>query len=199
LINACPPLVGDQSNYNLRNIENIAIPMGKRTVYVNSFIPSTVRAWNNLDINIRNCNSVDSFKYQLKKKRCRKKNKLYSKFSGRNAINHTRIRLRLSGLKAQRHAYKHVLLPTCDFCSGRKEDEIHFLLQCRAFSTMRINLVDEITSLYRRNGITLDLSRTIIKKELVNSLLKGDQRLNEVENSKLFIMVQQYISSSKRF
>jgi hypothetical protein len=34
LVDACPPLVGEVSRHNLRNADNIAIPMGKRTGYV---------------------------------------------------------------------------------------------------------------------------------------------------------------------
>jgi hypothetical protein len=69
LISACPPLVGEISTYNLRNADNIALPAGKRTGYVNSFMPNSVRLWNCLDREIKNKNSLESFKYHLKKTR----------------------------------------------------------------------------------------------------------------------------------
>jgi hypothetical protein len=199
LTNACPPLVGKITNYNLRNADNIALPMGRRTDYFNSFFPSTIRLWNNLDRTIKNRDSLDSFKYHMKKAKCRKKKKLYSRFNGTGAINHTRIRLGLSGLQAQRHEYNHVPRPTCDFCGARREDELHFFLQCRVFTPMRLILMNDINALYRAKGIHRDLSRTIVQKELVNCMLRGDDRLSERENTELFKMTQQYIISSKRF
>jgi hypothetical protein len=199
LILACPPLVGEISTYNLRNADNIALPAGKRTGYVNSFMPNSVRLWNSLDRSIKNRNSLDSFKYHLKKNKSVKGNKLYSKFNGRKAINHTRIRLGLSGLKAQRHDYNHVPNPKCDLCGVRKEDAMHYFLQCNTFNNMRTILLNEVKVLYQSKNIVLDLSRTIVKKELVEHMLKGDKRLSECDNAKLFIIVQNFISSSKRF
>jgi hypothetical protein len=128
LIEACPPLVGAASAYNLRNAENIALPPSNKQGYSNSFFPSTVRLWNDLDKNTKDLNSLDSFKYHLKKKRCLNKNKLYPRFSGVKAVNHTRMRLGLSGLKDQRRSYNHVDNSTCDLCGVRKEDVMHYLL-----------------------------------------------------------------------
>jgi hypothetical protein len=162
-------------------------------------MPSSIRLWNKLDLNIKNRPSIDSFKYHLKKSKSKKKIKLYSKFNGTKAIHHTRIRLGLSGLKAQRHDYKHVLKPTCDYCGAKKEDAMHYLLQCRVFAVMRVILINSIMDLYMTKNIVLDLRRTLVQKELVNSLLKGDARLDEGENTQLFTTVQNYILATKRF
>ena len=48
-------------------------------------------------------------------------------------------------------------------------------------------------------NIVLDLRRTLVQKELVNSLLQGDVRLSEDENTQLFRTVQNFILSTKRF
>ena len=199
LVEACPPLVGTVSNYNLRNTENISLPRGSRTGYVTSFFPSAVRAWNKLDVGLRNRTSIDSFKYNLKKSKSRKKNKLYSKFNGSRAVNHARMRMGLSGLKAQRHAYNHVDHSTCDFCGSKREDAMHYFLQCRAFANMRPVLLEGVTQLYHSINIGFDLSRTLVKKELTSYLLKGDKRLDTRQNTELFTLVQNFIYSSKRF
>jgi hypothetical protein len=199
LIDACPPLVGDVSRYQLRNADNIAIPMGRRSGYVNSFIPSAIRLWNGLDRVTKQSETLDGFKYKLKKVKCKMKNKLYSRFNGAKAINHTRMRLGLSGLKAQRYDYHHVTNAKCDYCGAKKEDAMHFLLQCAVFDTGRTVLLDNVKTLYQGKNILLDLRRTIVKKELVKHLLCGDTRLNFEENIKLFEMVQQFISTSHRF
>jgi hypothetical protein len=145
---ACPPLVGTLTDYNLRNAGNIVIPPGRLTSYFNSYMPSSIRLWNTLDRGIRNRQSLDSFKYHLKKSKSLKKIKLYSKFNGAKAVNHTRIRLGLSGLKSQRHDYNHVLYPTCDYCGAKKEDAMHYLLQCRIYADMRTVLLEKTQMLY---------------------------------------------------
>jgi hypothetical protein len=199
LIQACPPLVGTLTNYNLRNADNIILPQGRLSSYFNSYMPSTIRLWNNLDPSLKNRPSLDSFKYHIKKSKSVKKIKLYSMFYGKKAILHTRIRLGLSGLKSQRHDYKHVLHPTCDYCGARKEDAMHYLLQCRVFAVMRTVLITEIKNLYMTKNIDLDLRRTLVQKDLVNSLLRGDARFDEGENTQLFTTVQDYILATKRF
>jgi hypothetical protein len=162
-------------------------------------MPSTIRSWNKLDRDIKNQNTSESFKYHLKKTKSLKKNKLYPSFNGTSAINHTRMRLGLSGLKAQRHAYNHVAHPTCDYCGGRRDDEMHYLLQCHVFNVMRIPMLDAVRALYLTKNIRRDMSRTIVQKELVQCLLHGDARLTEPENIVLFGLVQQFIGASKRF
>jgi hypothetical protein len=199
LVRACPPLVGEISNYNLRNAENIPLPPGKKTGYSNSFMPSSVREWNSLDPATKGRGSLDSFKFHLKKATCRKKTKLYSRFNGAKAINHSRMRMGLSGLKAQRHDYNHVPLPTCDYCGARKEDVMHYMLQCRAFTNSREIFMVEVINLYRSQNVFLDLTRTLVKKALITSLLYGEPQFVERENVELFEIVQRYICASKRF
>ena len=146
---------------------------------MNSYMPSSIRAWNKVETNIKGRESLDSFKYHLKKSMGRKKNKLYSRFNGSKAINHTRMRLGLSGLQAQRHDYNHVPLPKCNQCGARKEDVMHYMLQCRVFATMRTSLLNDVIALYRSRNINWDLSRTIVQKELIRCLLSGDPRSGE--------------------
>jgi hypothetical protein len=76
---------------------------------------------------------------------------------------------------------------------------MHYLLQCRVFAVMRVILINSIMDLYMTKNIVLDLRRTLVQKELVNSLLKGDARLDEGENTQLFTTVQNYILATKRF
>ena len=199
LIESCPPLVGAISNYDLRNAENISLPPGKKTGYSNSYMPSAIRMWNKLHPDTKGRGSLDSFKYQLKKSTCKKKEKLYSRFNGVKAINHTRMRLGLSGLKSQRHDYKHVTLPTCDYCGARREDVMHFMLQCGVFATKRAVFMNELKNFYSPKNMFLDLSRTLVQKQLINCLLRGDPDLSERENIELFEIVQRYICHSKRF
>lgn len=64
--NLMPPLVADRTSYNLRNVEDITVLNRRTELFSKSFIPSTTNYWNNLPLSIRNADSVNSFKSQLK-------------------------------------------------------------------------------------------------------------------------------------
>ena len=57
-----PPLVHETTSYNLRNSNHI---QANTNLFFNSFIPSTIRAWNSLSDDIKSASSVVSFKYRL--------------------------------------------------------------------------------------------------------------------------------------
>ena len=63
-----PSLVGETNAYNLRNNNNITVPFCRTEFSRKSCIPSSISAWNSLDIELRNSPPLSSFKYQLKKK-----------------------------------------------------------------------------------------------------------------------------------
>ena len=66
LCNLMPPLVADRTVYNLRNIEDITVLRRRTELFSKSFIPSTTSYWNSLPMCIRNADSLNSFKSQLK-------------------------------------------------------------------------------------------------------------------------------------
>ena len=53
--------------YPLRNGEDLIVPFCRLSLINDSYLPSTVRKWNNLDPVIRNLDSVSKFKNELKK------------------------------------------------------------------------------------------------------------------------------------
>ena len=58
--------VGDSRNpYNLRNSNNIQLIHSRTTLYYNSFLPSSIRLWNDLPSDMRNNPSINSFKTYL--------------------------------------------------------------------------------------------------------------------------------------
>ena len=48
LYDLVPPLVQDTTSYNLRNSDNIQNYRARSNLFLNSFFPSTIRAWNDL-------------------------------------------------------------------------------------------------------------------------------------------------------
>ena len=62
LSNLVPQLNSDISNYDLRNSTNLYSIACRTNFYKNSFLPSVVDEWNLLPQNIRDLESVSSFK-----------------------------------------------------------------------------------------------------------------------------------------
>ena len=60
-----PGTVSSATRYDLRNSNNIMTIVGRTHSYLSSFLPSTVRDWNNLPPEIAQSDSVASFKYNL--------------------------------------------------------------------------------------------------------------------------------------
>ena len=52
LCSLIPPTVDTQSSYNLRNAQHICTMHSRTTQYFNSFLPSTIRAWNTLPLDV---------------------------------------------------------------------------------------------------------------------------------------------------
>ena len=55
----------ERHNYNTQNSQNIVSHLSRTTYHHNSFFPSCVRLWNNLPKQIKECNSLISFKNAL--------------------------------------------------------------------------------------------------------------------------------------
>ena len=97
LCSLIPQQVNDISRYNLRNSHNIQTIKAKTNQFNNSFLPSTLRDWNNLPIEAKQANTLGSFKYFLKKdKKVCAKIFLLWKQKGSNTSDPTTNRLQFS-------------------------------------------------------------------------------------------------------
>ena len=61
-----PDLVSENSQYNLRSNDDYVTLSCRTQIYYQSFIPSSVRLWNELSLEIRNSPSLNIFKNKLK-------------------------------------------------------------------------------------------------------------------------------------
>ena len=175
-----PQLVQNISRYQLRNMNNFNVPPARTATYANSFLPSTLRDWNSLDLKVRDSPSLNSFKRQLNQ--TRNKNP-YPKYfdivhtSRSGQIYHSRLRLEYSSLKY--HLYtKHIVQ---GFHSAI-ETTSHYLLSCDLYRNQRLRY------LY------------LIPQPLsVPKLLFGIPEATTEENNFIFKQVQLYIMATKRF
>ena len=66
LKNLLPNRVGDQTHNQLRNNQNYEVPYSRLCSYENSYFPSTLRLWNELDQDTRNSSSMLEFKNRIR-------------------------------------------------------------------------------------------------------------------------------------
>jgi hypothetical protein len=195
----CPPLTLERTTYNLRTGTNITMPQIRTSTYQKSYFPQTIHDWNELSLAVRSIGTIASFKEYQKKNSGYKVNTLFHLYSSRAAINHTRIRLGLSGLASQRFNYNHITDPKCLQCNANVEDPAHYFLDCPAFDAQRISFIGEICRILRNNNFVVDLRRIRSKKVFINIILNGSNLLSDIHNGLIFVFTQEFIEKTQRF
>ena len=96
------PLVGEVTNYPLRNRHNIASMYTRTEISRKSCIPSSVSGWNNLNNNIRESDSYVSFRSTLKNEVLGNAQvpSYFMKGQRRLSVLHARLRNNCSDLKS---------------------------------------------------------------------------------------------------
>lgn len=179
-----PNTVRDTNNYNLRNREDYSTVVRRLQIYANSVIPSSVKLWNELSPEIRNASSLLSFKWNVKQLFKGSSVPPYF-FDGDRTyqIYHARLRNRCSNLNADLFYNKLRESPNCD-CGFSHEHAEHFLFNCPLYLIQRIKLFTETRRFHPLN---------------TNKLLFGIENNNNDDNSYIFLKVQEFIKSTKRF
>ena len=176
-----PPTVGSIARYPLRNESDLQTVPAKSQQYFNSFLPSVTRAWNGLPEDIKNAQTITTFKYKLN--RNLKKPPAYY-FSGTRLgqIYHTRLRLNCSSLNNHLFLKNIINDPLCE--CGAVEDTYHFFFTCNRFRNLRHVLLNTISTFCQP---TLEV------------ILYGSTGISIEENKQVFLAVQEFILRTKRF
>lgn len=200
LASLCPN-TNETATYTLRNRANMRTIPGRTTTYINSFLPKTIKDWNNLSVDLRSAVSLSSFKTKLKSRTEYKKNKLFAYGNSRGRVHHTRIRLGLSGLNSHRFSYHFISDRSCPECSFRVEDPCHYFFDCPIYTIARLNLLKKISNIVAPGvHCSLLLTNSIAdRKHILNSFLFGFDDLDFGENTGVFSAVQEFIILTKRF
>ena len=182
LSNLVPQLNSDISNHNLRNSTSLYGIACRTSLYKKSFLPSVVDEWNLLPQNIRDLESVSSFKDYFNIDRPIP-NKLFLVGKRRFHIIHARLRNECSSLKHHLFIRKIVESPLC--VCGAVETNQHYFFEC---------------PLYRnaRNTLHRSLSHFSCVVDL-NALFFGSDALTFWDNKDVFLLVHSFIKESKRF
>ena len=119
-----PLHVQEATTYNFRNSDNVQNYRAHSNIILNAFFPSSIRAWNDLPIDIRNTPSVAPFKYKLNRN-LNASPEYYNAGSRRGQILHARSGLECSSLNSDLYRKHIVPSPSCQ--SGGFESATHFL------------------------------------------------------------------------
>ena len=177
-----PQNFGNTSRYSLRNSNNLQGILCRTALYSNSFLPSTIRAWNNLPAEVRQFDSLDTFKQFLSRERERVPKYFYSG-NRRGQLLHTRIRTNCSNLNNDLFL-KHIIDSPLCLC-GNIENANHYFFVCPLYVHQRTTLLSSISQYH--NNLTL------------NILLFVEASLSDDVNKLIFESVQKYIIDTKRF
>ena len=176
-----PSSVSAHSRYNLRNTQNLQVPFCRTNSYFHSFLPSVIRDWNSLSQEVKNSDSVDSFKRLLNMDKSPTPAHYYTG-KRRAQVLHTRLRTKCSALNEELFSKGIVDSALC--CCGLIENAYHFFFACPNYSHIRTELFNNVSQF-----CSLSL----------NNLLLGDRSQSNETNMHIFKAVQKFITESKRF
>ena len=199
LENLIPNTLQEMTDYNLRNRDDIMLPKSKKNYFLKSFIPSSIKTWNESKKEIRQAASYDTLKAKLKNIFAKQSSKLFLRGDSKESINHSRIRMGLSALKSQRKKYHFIPDSICDSCNARCETPDHFYLHCPTFAAHRqemlqelLNKVPSISDLLLNYNGNRKLSNQLTQ---ILSFGTGNENFDTV----ILEIVQTYIKKSDRF
>ena len=172
-----PNKVGD-SRPASRYADNYILIKTRTESFKRSFIPSSVKLWNELPLEKRN---TDHCRKMMKKDR----NILY--YEGPRSLNIKHAQLRMQCSKLNYHLFLlHVTDSPACACGNNVEDENHFLLHCPLFHIQRQKMFRSCPNDVPRNELTC------------NTLLFGSENHNLDTNKAIFKAVHTYISECER-
>jgi hypothetical protein len=158
----------------LQNGDNLIVPFCRLSITNSSFIPSTVKEWNKLDIAIRKLNSLSNFKNAIRLNSQSNKisvPKLYYYGPRKLNVMLTQLRCRASFLNHDLCKVHILSSPACS-CGAPQEDGNHFFFVCTKYSEIRNYLFLSIS----------DLSQ-LINTSLLES---GSETLSYADNCFIF-------------
>ena len=135
-----PQPVENITHYGLRNASNIRPPLARTQLYYKSFLPSTIRLWNDLSPETRDALTFTSFKYQLNKN-IQKPPRYFTVGDRFAQIQRTRLRISCSSLNHHLFSKNIINDPYCQ--CGSAETTKYYIFECQ-----RRNVNRDIKILY---------------------------------------------------
>jgi hypothetical protein len=168
--------------YDLRHGTSTEAFLCRTNKLAESFLPSTIKLWNNLPEYVRQSNNLEHFKQALKHNVV-KPNPLYYVGPRKYAVHLARFRMNCSTLNKYLHKFKLIPSNTCS-CNTGVEDAFHYFFACPNYIIQRNKLQ---TFVLQYAPFTM------------HTLLEGSSDCSEEVNSCIVSSVLQYIEETGRF
>lgn len=177
--------------YQLR--QHQITPFRCRTeVFQRSFLPATIREWNDLPPEIQNKPSIAAFKYALlniAEFRTDKTPHFFSLGPRTANVSVTRMRNHCSALANDLFVNHVIDSPTCPNCNTQaNETAAHFLLHCPNYNEQRIILKTNINTILDNND-----------NLHINILLQGHPNQSIESNTDIMEVVSTFLETTNRF
>ena len=197
--NACLAITGAirgtsrEKLYEELGLDNIPFFKTRHSFFKNSFFPSTISEWNNLDHNIRNSSSFNIFRRSILKFIRPSANSFFNCHNPKGIKFITRLRLGLSHFREHKfkHSFQDSLNPFCS-CGLDIESTGHYLLHCPKYITERRTLLSTIENI---DNNLLDVCEPV----LIKTLLFGSNLFDSNANTNVLNATIEYVLSTKRF
>ena len=123
-------------SYRTRQCNKIPAINVKHEFFKNTFFPSTIMEWNKLDWEIKNSESIVTFKKRILSFIRPSANSTFNCHNPRGIKLLSRLRLGLSHLREHKfkHSFQDSLNPFCSCGKGEVETTSHYLLHCSNYS-----------------------------------------------------------------
>ena len=177
--------------YATRNVDNIPCFKIRHNFFKNSFFPSTIIEWNNLDPTLRNSKSFVDFKNSILKFIRPSPSNVFNCNSHKGIRLITRLRVGMSHLREHKfkHNFQDCLNPICS-CGLDIESTSHFLLHCPTFNDERYTLLSTL------NKIDCKLLE-LTKSSLSQTMFYGNTLFDKEEKTLILNATIEYILPRK--
>ena len=129
---------------NLRNTFDFEVPNYRLQSTLNSYFPSTIRLWNNLEQDLRHNYTQNQFKSILNSRRdCFVIPSYYNVGDRKSNILLTKLRNSCSSLNADLFRVNLTDSPSCR-CGHHNEDVFHYLFHCPLYNDQRQTLGNQL-------------------------------------------------------
>ena len=179
--------------YSTRNQVNVPLFKINHNFLKNSLFPSAIIEWNNLDPNLRNSDTYETFKNAALKFITFSPNSVFECHNHQGIKFLTRLCLGLSHLREHKfkHSFQDSLNPVCK-CGAEVESTTRFLLHCPIYNNDWSSLLSTI------RNIDCKLLE-ITDSSLTQTLLYGNPSFYIITNSPILNATIDFILSTKRF
>ena len=181
-------------SYRTRQCNKIPAINAKHDFFKNTFFPSTIMEWNKLDWEIKNSESIVTFKKRILSFIRPSANSTFNCHNPRGIKLLSRLRLGLSHLREHKfkYSFQDSLNPFCSCGKGEVETSSHYLLHCSNYSEERLALLNTIRNI---DMSILQLSDS----KFTSVLLFGDTSFDNNKNTFILDATIDYIISTGRF